>query len=181
MALADRIVVMRDGRVQQVGSPSDLYLRPQSAFVAGFLGRANMVPGVTCLPGEVRLGDRVLRCTSARELDPGTEVLGIVRPVGIEAVDAAQPDADDVFDCTVEDVLFLGESKETLLDIRALGTQLNAALSPYVDAAVGAKLRCRLRGIVVVEADDAVAAGPSVVEPSDLGGASVDELSNVRE
>jgi len=46
MAMADRLVVMRDGRVQQAGTQEDLYERPATPFVAGFIGRSNMVPGV---------------------------------------------------------------------------------------------------------------------------------------
>jgi len=45
MAMADRLVVMRDGRVQQVGTQEDLYERPLTPFVAGFIGRSNMLDG----------------------------------------------------------------------------------------------------------------------------------------
>ena len=45
MAMADRLVVMRDGRVQQVGTQEDLYERPLTPFVAGFIGRSNMLGG----------------------------------------------------------------------------------------------------------------------------------------
>jgi len=45
MAMADRLVVMRDGRVQQVGTQEDLYERPATPFVAGFIGRSTMLPG----------------------------------------------------------------------------------------------------------------------------------------
>ncbi len=45
MAMADRLVVMRDGRVQQVGTQEDLYERPLTPFVAGFIGRSNMLAG----------------------------------------------------------------------------------------------------------------------------------------
>ncbi|HMK68258.1 MAG TPA: ABC transporter ATP-binding protein [Stellaceae bacterium] len=45
MSLADRIVVMREGRVEQIGTPEDLYRRPGSAFVAGFIGKVNFLSG----------------------------------------------------------------------------------------------------------------------------------------
>ena len=45
LALSDRIAVMRSGRIEQVGTPEQLYERPRSLFVAGFLGRANLLPG----------------------------------------------------------------------------------------------------------------------------------------
>src|SRR5206468_11749794 len=46
MAMADRLVVMKDGTVQQVGTQEDLYERPATPFVAGFIGSSNMVTGV---------------------------------------------------------------------------------------------------------------------------------------
>ena len=51
MAMADRLVVMKDGRVQQAGTQEDLYERPLNPFVAGFIGRSNMAPGA--LDGDV--------------------------------------------------------------------------------------------------------------------------------
>ena len=60
MAMADRLVVMRDGRVQQVGTQEDLYERPATPFVAGFIGRSNTVAGVLA-DGAVSAGGAVLR------------------------------------------------------------------------------------------------------------------------
>jgi putative spermidine/putrescine transport system ATP-binding protein len=45
MAMADRLVVMREGRVEQIGTQEDLYERPQTPFVAGFIGRSNIIAG----------------------------------------------------------------------------------------------------------------------------------------
>jgi ABC-type Fe3+/spermidine/putrescine transport system ATPase subunit len=67
MVLADRMSVMRDGRLLQLGTPAELYDRPADTFVAGFLGRTNFVEGtlakVTGDTAEVTVGDRVLRAT----------------------------------------------------------------------------------------------------------------------
>src|SRR5690606_35120666 len=52
MTMADRIVVMRDGRVEQIGQPLELYDRPNNTFVAGFIGS----PGMNMLKGVVRNG-----------------------------------------------------------------------------------------------------------------------------
>jgi spermidine/putrescine transport system ATP-binding protein len=46
LTMSDRIAVMSEGRVEQVGAPHDIYARPQSLFVAGFIGSANLLPGV---------------------------------------------------------------------------------------------------------------------------------------
>jgi iron(III) transport system ATP-binding protein len=61
MAFADRLIVMRDGRIEQEGSPERVYAQPRTAFVANFLGRTNLIPGrangLTCktIFGEVKL------------------------------------------------------------------------------------------------------------------------------
>jgi multiple sugar transport system ATP-binding protein len=71
MTLADRIVLLRDGRIEQAGSPLDLFERPASLFVAGFLGspRMNFVP-ITLADGAVVLAD------GTRLLLPGTSAKG---------------------------------------------------------------------------------------------------------
>ena len=53
MAMADRLVVMKDGRVQQTGTQEDLYERPATPFVAGFIGRSNMIEGRLDAAGQV--------------------------------------------------------------------------------------------------------------------------------
>ena len=50
MTMADSIAVMNKGRVEQLGPPSELYERPQTAFVAGFLGVSNLLPGTATGP-----------------------------------------------------------------------------------------------------------------------------------
>ena len=55
MTMADTIAVMNDGRIEQLGSPAELYERPRTAFVAGFLGVSNLLPGVVAADDLVRL------------------------------------------------------------------------------------------------------------------------------
>jgi len=57
MALSDRIVVMSAGRVEQIAKPHEAYENPASAFVAGFLGKTNIVNGATVRPERVRFAD----------------------------------------------------------------------------------------------------------------------------
>jgi inositol-phosphate transport system ATP-binding protein len=73
--MADRIICMRKGRIEQVGSPDDLYLRPNSLFVAGFIGAPpiNLLPATTS-DGEIRVGQQAMR--HAGEVT-GPVVLGI--------------------------------------------------------------------------------------------------------
>ena len=57
MTMADTIAVMNRGKIEQLGSPTDLYERPQTAFVANFLGTSNLLDGTVEREGAVRLGD----------------------------------------------------------------------------------------------------------------------------
>ena len=57
MTMADRIVVMHDGRIEQAGTPTELYERPATAFVAGFLGVSNLLNCTVTAPDKVRLSD----------------------------------------------------------------------------------------------------------------------------
>ncbi len=89
MTLADRIVVMDKGIVQQVGSPEELYRRPANLFVAGFIGSPtmNFLEGQVAAPGEVRLdGGASLSIGDAAPASNGPVVLG-VRPDGFSLTD----------------------------------------------------------------------------------------------
>ena len=61
MAMADRLVVMRDGRVQQTGTQEDLYERPATPFVASFIGRSNMLEGTLAAPGTMAAAGATIR------------------------------------------------------------------------------------------------------------------------
>jgi spermidine/putrescine transport system ATP-binding protein len=77
MTMADRIVVMNRGRIEQLGDPAQLYERPRTAFVASFLGVSNLLPGVVAGPGLVRL-------ESGQELHVAAGVLnGRTGPVSV--------------------------------------------------------------------------------------------------
>jgi len=81
LAMADRLAVMRAGRLVQVGEPDEVYRRPVDRFVAGFLGPVNVLPaafgpGVLCRPEAVRLGGGGLDATvtAARRIGAATQV-----------------------------------------------------------------------------------------------------------
>src|SRR5256714_1345695 len=57
MTMADQIAIMNAGRIEQLGTPSELYERPQTAFVAGFLGISNLLSGTVASPTSVRLDE----------------------------------------------------------------------------------------------------------------------------
>ena len=77
LAVSDQIIVMNDGLIAQQGTPQDLYERPGSEFVAGFMGEAMLFPGVAGLDGRVQLGPL---CLSPRQSISAGAVKVAVRP-----------------------------------------------------------------------------------------------------
>jgi len=107
LAMADRIVVMNRGRVEQVGSPADIYARPGTAFVADFVGTMNMFEAEIVEPGRVRVGPLELACEGLGRRPIGQRVALGLRPeeVRIRGVGAGSPNAVPV---VVELLDFLG-------------------------------------------------------------------------
>jgi iron(III) transport system ATP-binding protein len=106
LTMADRIVVMNHGVIEQIGTPIEIYRSPATAFVADFIGTMNFVPATVSGPMRVRLGDLELAC----DIDgfaPGTEVTAAIRPEDITAHET-QSEAENVFDVEVREMEFLG-------------------------------------------------------------------------
>jgi multiple sugar transport system ATP-binding protein len=147
MTLGDRVVVMKDGLVQQVGEPLDLYNTPANRFVAGFIGSPAMnFAKVTMANGNGRLtaknsgfelevpaahADR-LRAHAGREVTLG------IRPENLHVATDADP-AGLTFPSKVEVVEQLGS--EILLDVRVGDGTMVAAVEPTVRAKVQDQLR----------------------------------------
>jgi iron(III) transport system ATP-binding protein len=128
LALSDRIAVMRDGRIEQIGDPVDLYTSPAVPFVRDFLGQSLLLPGqvVESRPGTVRV-----RLGSGHELDstgrnhlagatPDKPCLVSVRPEEIRVevapadVSAAPPNS---LPATIRTLLFLGQGYEAMVEL----------------------------------------------------------------
>lgn len=110
--MADRIVVMSNGRVEQSGSPQEIYHRPANAFVADFIGRANFFDGIAGT-GRIQLGEVSLTVTAPLNFQPGSAVRIAIRPE-MAALDAAQP--DNVLPAKVTFVRDLGPVRDIYLD-----------------------------------------------------------------
>ncbi len=167
MTLGDRVVVMRGGVVQQVGSPSELYLKPANLFVAGFIGS----PAMNFLPatlegntfdsglGRLEMPDRVRR---AAEASSSKEVILGLRPEHFEDAAIAGDGAGTTIEVAIDLVESMGSdvyayftvggsaraadledlAKDVGQDMRGSGTQVTARLSAESRATAGE--RCRL-------------------------------------
>lgn len=113
LTMADRLVVMKDGRVRQIGTQRDLYERPADRFVAGFVGRSSFLQGVVEAPGRFRTkGGLETRCSSDVRGIAGRAVLAL-RPERVTVAPTAPANMDNCFQGEVEFVSYLGG----LLDI----------------------------------------------------------------
>ena len=134
LAIADRVGVMSQGRLEQIDPPRALYEQPASAFVAGFVGTVNRIPAQA-------EGDRwrvLNRAVPATPTTAGAQV-AVVRPEQIAV------DVDSAGDDTVREVVFLGPL--TRLTVDHAGSTLIADLltAEFGGAAVGDRVRVRLR------------------------------------
>lgn len=111
--MSDRIAVMRRGRIEQLGTPVEIYERPGSAFVADFIGNTNLLRGVVAgQDGAVTLvdcGGTTLRAVAADgRAAPGQEAVIALRP---EKIVLGAPKAmDNQLSATVTHLVYLGES-----------------------------------------------------------------------
>ena len=120
LSVADRIVVMNHGRIEQVGSPTQVYREPASPFVADFVGRINVVPATAEAGGRVRVGPTSFDC--AHDATPGSAVKVYLRPEDVLAR-PIQPGDSNVFDARIEKVEFLGSYCLVRVASPALGEQ----------------------------------------------------------
>jgi putative spermidine/putrescine transport system ATP-binding protein len=115
LSLADTVVILNGGAVEQVGTPRDVYTRPRSAFVADFLGRANFLAGRVSAAGPgpdgvTFVADRgeVLALREAGAFPPGATVQAFIRPERVELRRAADASGENGLPGKVEQVLFTG-------------------------------------------------------------------------
>jgi iron(III) transport system ATP-binding protein len=142
LVLSDSIAVMREGRMEQVGTPREIYERPASRFVADFVGAANLIEGSIegrdpdGLYAVLAAGGR-LRAPSVEELAPGTGVTVVVRPEHVRIALDGQPGANG-WHGVVAAQAFLGDTVEHV--IRVGGLELRARGNPALALPTGAEV-----------------------------------------
>lgn len=105
--MSDRIAVMQAGKVEQLGTPEQLYERPTTRFVADFIGSTNLLRGRVEGDGRVRLTSGDMARVAHDGLPGGTEIEISIRP---EAIDLVPASAEGAIAATVEQVAYLGST-----------------------------------------------------------------------
>jgi iron(III) transport system ATP-binding protein len=133
LSVADRIVVLKYGKVMQIGTPSQLYFQPSSSFVADFVGQTNLIPGrvINRFPDAVQVKTALGTITADTENPPPSEtVLLSLRPEHFRVVPPDMPAAThgNTITARVIESTFLGDTSEHVLE--ANGQKLQIACSP---------------------------------------------------
>jgi ABC-type Fe3+/spermidine/putrescine transport system ATPase subunit len=136
MVTSDRIAVMNAGRVEQLGTPEEIYEAPRTAFVAGFIGASNIFE---CRVEENRATADGISLALAAAVPPGRRSLSI-RPHGIEIApgDRPAPGSVNTLRGTVRQQVYLGHSRDYQIAVDGSAIILRVIVAPHVRHDVGA-------------------------------------------
>ena len=121
LTMSDRIAVMNRGRVEQIDNAEEVYERPTTTFVAGFIGVSNLMPGTISAPGMVKLDSGPEVAGNTEPLRVGQGCAAVVRPekLRIERADAAATAAPGTprVEGVVESSVYLGTATQIVVDL----------------------------------------------------------------
>ena len=112
LSMSDTVVVMADGKIQQIGTPTDIYNEPVNAFVADFIGESNILDGVMLADGKARFAGHTFTCVDGG-FAKNEQVDIVIRP---EDVDVVSTDKAMLIG-TVSGVTFKGDYYEIIVDV----------------------------------------------------------------
>ena len=130
LTMSDKIVVMKDGEIQQIGTPTDIYNEPKNVFVANFIGESNIIDGVMTKDYEVVFEDKKFECVDSG-FEENEKVDVVIRPEDIDIVAKEQGKLKGI----VKSVLFKGVHYETIVETRA-GTSITVKMNVSEDNSV---------------------------------------------
>jgi iron(III) transport system ATP-binding protein len=151
MTMADRIVVMNAGRIEQIGTPEDVYDRPRSRFVARFIGASNVIDAQHVSEKVVEVGGRKLHVGQGEFAGPGRAMSFCVKTHDLELLAQAPASGDNnTLPGVVRSQAYLGSHRDYIVDV---GQEVLVAAPPAFDVPVGAKVHVRFaaercRGLV---------------------------------
>ena len=149
LSMADRIVVMNRGAIEQVGTPAEIYRSPATLFVADFIGAMNKVLAKSGGKSFVTAGKKLQLQTCAHECARGAEVVAAIRPEDVvvrTGNNAGENPKENMLECTVADMEFLGSFWRVTFSSDLLDATLCADLSGETAAGIsaGAKVSVEL-------------------------------------
>ena len=132
LTMSDTIVVMSQGRIQQIGTPVDIYNEPKNAFVADFIGESNILDGVMLQDLRVRFSGHTFQCVD-KGFGAGEPVDVVVRPEDVDIV----PEEKGMLRGVVTSVTFMGVHYEVIVDIGGFKWMIQTTDFVDVDEHIG--------------------------------------------
>ncbi len=157
MVMSDIIVVMNHGRIEQMGSPSDIYQNPANQFVAGFVGISNFLEGEVVAAGvgdartAVKVGDMTLFCRSTG-VSEGSKVLLSIRPEDcVASLDAPPEGTPNLIRCSVDKAVYMGGVLELWLSAGDQKIRVHGHRLPILDSGASVYVSIEPASINAVE------------------------------
>lgn len=164
LSIADRMAVLNMGKIEQIGRPQDLYLKPRNRFVANFMGETNFLPGKVeaIAEGQIRIATPIGTLQSSNvpdPINPGDDVTVSIRPEAIKLSDQIHA-TPNVLDASVHDTIYLGEVAQHLVSVNRKGNTMELRafeLNPRIvarDTTIQAKASIDPQDVVVLREGD---------------------------
>ena len=135
LSMSDTVVVMDRGRIQQIGTPEDIYNEPENAFVADFIGESNILDGIMLEDYVVKFFGRKFRCLDSG-FEPNEPVDVVVRPEDVEIISPEEGQLTG----TVTSVTFMGVHYDTIVDFHGFKWLIQTTEHHNVDEVIGIRL-----------------------------------------
>ena len=146
LTMSDKIVVMANGKIQQIGTPEDIYNEPQNAFVADFIGESNIFNGIMTSKLTAHFCGGSFKCVD--DIEVGTHITAVVRP---EDVIITEP-SEGIIQGTVSSVIFKGMHYEIIVESGKNEMIIQSVHSATIGAKIG--MRVTPENIHVMIAED---------------------------
>jgi putative spermidine/putrescine transport system ATP-binding protein len=145
LSISDRVVVLSHGKIEQVGTPSEIYGNPRTVFVAQFVGTMNRIEGTVVTGGRGLIESRgtVLHAAAARDLPGGARVLLLIRPEAIAVEQLADGAAvpDDGMEGQVRAQIFLGSVTRLTITTPAGELMVDTGSAQALTLSMGTRVR----------------------------------------
>ena len=135
LTMSDTVVVMNEGKIQQIGTPEDIYNEPKNAFVADFIGESNIIDGIMHADKVVGMYGRKFPCLDVG-FAPDEPVDVVIRPEDIDIV----PESEGQLTGTVTEVTFKGMHYDIIVDFRGFKWLIQTTDYSPVGAKIGVKI-----------------------------------------
>jgi iron(III) transport system ATP-binding protein len=144
MTMADRIVVMNAGRIEQIGTPEDVYERPHSEFVARFIGGSNVINATHLSGRTVQVAGHTLDIGQGTFAGPGEPMSFCVKTHDVELLADDGIDAGNTLPGIVRGQAYLGSHRDYIVDV---GQEMLIAAPAQLSVPDGSKVRVRFEAV----------------------------------